>query len=210
MEKKNILLSQQSSTSPERTKINILFDSSSRFRSWRLLNASSSSLPPSLPNSSAILLSLAFSFAPNLRPIIAAEEAISNLNESPSRSVPPSSFLASPRLAIDRIHHRLRSSSPVGRPRNFFSRDDRMPTRNSLLLTEGGILRNFDPVHATQCSLLFHPHIRVLSFYFREYFVGFGCENCKNRRFEFKDIFERLKIVNQFFLVHIYILFEKV
>lgn len=98
MEKKNILLSQQSSTSPERTKINILFDSSSRFRSWRLLNASSSSLPPSLPNSSAILLSLAFSFAPNLRPIIAAEEAISNLNETPSRSVPPSSpRLASPR-----------------------------------------------------------------------------------------------------------------
>lgn len=95
---KNILLSQQSSTSPERTKINILFDSSSRFRSWRLLNASSSSLPLSPPNSSAILLSLAFSFAPNLRPIIAAEEAISNLNETPSRSVPPSSpRLASPR-----------------------------------------------------------------------------------------------------------------
>lgn len=137
-------------------------------------------LPPP-PTSSAVLLSPAFSFAPNLRPIIAAEEAISNLNETPSRSAP--ALLASPRLAIDRIHHR-RSSSPVGRRTS--SPETIVCLHATLFFLHSVLLRNFDPVHATRCAptSVYHPFILRIST--RE------------------SIGDRLKIlVSQFFLVYL-------
>lgn len=113
-------------------------------------------LPPFLrpvDGSTLTFFSFAFCFAPNLRPIIAAEEAISNLNETPSHSrarllglapprpppCPPARHPATPLSpTIDRIHRAVRlrvssgdangSSSPetiVLRPAS------RTPTRNS-------------------------------------------------------------------------------
>lgn len=150
-------------------------------------------LPPP-PNSSAVLLSLAFSFAPNLRPIIAAEEAISNLNETPSRSAP--ALLASPRLAIDRIHHR-RSSSPVGRPRNFFSRDDRMPTRNSLLPS----LRAPSKLRPGARNPL-RPHIRVSSFYFADFDARIDRRSIKDPcKPIFLGIFEKVETSSPIYLI---------
>lgn len=108
-----------------------------------LFNAPSPPPPvPRVDGSTLTFFSFAFCFAPNLRPIIAAEEAISNLNETPSHSVARSRAGVPLPLplppTIDRIHRAVRlrvssgdangSSSPetiVLRPAS------RTPTRNS-------------------------------------------------------------------------------
>lgn len=94
----------------------------------------------------------AFSFAPNLRPIIAAEEAISNLNETPSRSSRSAGYT---------------TTITVVRLGKFFSPKTIVclhATSLSLSFSQDSVFpRNFDPVHAT--LLLLHPH-RV-SFYLR-------------------------------------------
>lgn len=133
----------------------------------------------------------AFCFAPNLRPIIAAEEAISNLNETPSRSPARSLDLAAPHDRQDTpcrcsssgfIEGRRGSSSlettvlraglwnTYTQPTTFLSEFPaesklRPRARNSILVREGGIEATLSVLsrHHVQCGFICCIDLRRLT-----------------------------------------------